>query len=415
MSKRVVSVTMTQEFFDKIIVKGEGSNGIANNPKLRLKKEEVKRWFSVYYYATLSDAFADINQDSLGASSVSDEKEAVISVYKEKENTFACQIFKDIKDVEMSITANVSIDLDGHTLAIKDSETIVINGKCEISNGNISGLSNGEGTRENPYILFNIQSGSLALKNISLLVKDNNGGTVYGVSINEKCEGVITDSTIQVVSRTGLMSYCVNNLGICIIEDSILEAISNHCANAAGNDYGQTARAVFGDINSSTTFKNCYIYGAHSGATIKGDLYIDEGIYNGYSHGGFYLSNTGKTTRILNATIQECNLADGYIDDGIAGSNNAGIYIGGASNVSIYVDNCNFYGTKQPIVLRGSSGESNNTLYISNSRINLNYLNCGIRNDGSNQIRIGINNNFDNSDLKNDGNYELTDMDYSTI
>lgn len=415
MSEKIVNVQMAQELFDKIIAKGEGSNGIANNPKLRLKKEEVKRWFSVYYYATLSDAFSDINQGNLGISSVTNEKDAVISVYKEKDKTFACKVLRDVKDAEMSITVNASIDLDGHTLTIKESKTIAINGKCEISNGNISGLSNEEGTRENPYILFNIQSGSLALKNISLLVKDNNGGTVYGVSINENCEGVITDSTIQVVSRTGLMSYCVNNFGICTIEDTILEAISNHCANAAGNDYGQTARAVFGDINSSTTFKNCYIYGAHSGATIKGDLYIDEGIYNGYSHGGLYLSNAGKTTRILNATIQECNLADGYIDDGIAGSNNAGIYIGGSSNMSIYVDNCNFYGKAQPIVLRGSSGESNNTLYISNSRINKDYTNYGVRNDGSNQIRLGINNNFDNSDLKNNRNYEFTDVDYSTI
>lgn len=415
MGEKIVNVQMAQEFFDKIIVKGEGGNGIVNSPKLKLKKEEVKRWFSAYYYATLSDAFADINQGSLGSSSVEDEKEAAALVYKEKNNTFVCQVLKDEKDFAASIDANVSIDLDGHTVTIKDSATIFINGKCDISNGSIKGLSNEEGTKENPYILFNIQSGSILLKNVSILANDDNGGTLYGVSINEECEGVITDSTIQVVSKTGLMSYCVNNLGVCTIEDSILEAISNHCANEAGNDYGQTARAVFSDVNSSTIFKNCYIYGAHSGATIKGDLFIDGGIYNGYSHGGLYISNAGKNAKLFNATIQEVSLPEGYIDDGVAGTNNAGIYIGGSSNMSIYVDNCNFYGKSQPIVLRGSSGESNNTLYISNSRINKDYTNYGVRNDGSNQIRIGINNNFDKSNLKYDRNYELTDMDYSTI
>lgn len=414
MNKRVVEVQMAQDFYEKIMANGNNNGSIINSPKLKLQKQDAERFFQVYYYATLSTAFLDINQDSLGAYSIVDEKEAGALVYKEKDNTFVCQVLKDAKDLEVAIAANVSIDLDGHTVIIKDSASIAINGMCRISNGSISALSNGQGTAENPYILFNVQSGSIALRNISLTVKDNNGGTVYGVSINEECEGIITDSIIQVISKTGLMSYCVNNFGVCTIEDSILEAISNHYANAAGNNYGQTARAVYSEVNSFTTFKNCYIYGAHSGATIKGKLFVDGGIYAGYSHGGFYISSS-KGVKLLNATIRETELPDGYIDDGIAGTNNAGIYIGGTSNMSLYVDNCNFYGKAQPIVLRGSSGESNNILYISNSRINKDYTHNGVRNDGSNQIRIGVNNNFDNSNLKYNGNYEYTDMDYSTI
>ena len=244
---------------------------------------------------------------------------------------------------------------------------------------------------------------------------DDMGGTITAITVPEGTSAEIYDSEIVVNSPQGLMSTCITNYGNCLLQNTSMKALSNHCANAAGNDYGQTARALYSESESVTIFKNSYIYGAHSGATVRGCLYVDGGIYEGYSHGGLYISNLGKETLLKNATIAECSLPDGYIDDGVAGTNHAGIYIGGSSNMKIYVDNCDFYGVQQPIVLRGSSGESNNVLHISNSRINLDYTHYGVRNDGSNQIKFGINNNFGVNDLKYDRNYEFTSDSYDTI
>ena len=89
------------------------------------------------------------------------------------------------------------------------------------------------------------------------------------------------------------------------------------------------------------------------------------------------------------------------------------MYIGGASYMNVYFDNCDFYGKIQPIVIKYNSNSSHdNYLYISNSAMNLNYTRTGIRNDGANYVRFGINNAFDASVLENNINYEYTDENY---
>ena len=70
-------------------------------------------------------------------------------------------------------------------------------------------------------------------------------------------------------------------------------------------------------------------------------------------------------------------MKNNYIDDGVAGTNKAGAYIGGASNITVYIDNCNFSGNYYPFVMRSSGYkvdgvkhyESNISVYISNSSI----------------------------------------------
>jgi hypothetical protein len=151
------------------------------------------------------------------------------------------------------------------------------------------------------------------------------------------------------------------------INNSSIIADSDHTANAAGNDYGTTSRAIYSE--GILNIKDCYVYGTHSGVTYKGNyLTIDGGTYEGYSHGGLYLR--GGTNKIKNATIKECDLHDGYIDDGVAGTNYAGMYVGGGQYISVYFDNCDMIAQIQPIVVRDNSAEINNTLFISNSRIN---------------------------------------------
>ena len=384
-------------------------------------KDFVRRCISsrddgAYYYSSLNEAMADMNDASLGRNSITDLMSAEV-VLKEEGDRYTCSLLKDADNVSVEVKRPCLIDLMGHSLMSgSDKPLFDIYDSCEISNGTIAGKADGSGTRNAPWTFVRVNSqAKLTCRDISASFVDVLGGTIAAITVMEDASAEMYDSEIVVDSPIGLMSTCITNYGSCLLENTNMRALSNHCANAAGNDYGQTARALYSESGSVTTFKNSCIYGAHSGATVKGRLYVDGGTYEGYSHGGLYISNAGEDTLLKNATITECPLPDGYIDDGVAGTNHAGIYIGGSSNMRIYVDNCDFYGLQQPIVLRGSSGESNNILYISNSRINLDYTHYGVRNDGSNQIKFGINNNFCVEDLKYERNYEVTSECYGTL
>lgn len=368
---------------------------------------------AAHYYATLAGALNDINSNTIGSGASSDNSNAQVVVYNDG-GLLRCRLLADVYNMSATIDNECLIELNGHTITSEEDKPLFnITKSCKIVGGQLNGVAKGAGTRISPYTFINVEAGAqLEMSECTTSVNDDNGGTISAIMVAEGGSAKITNSDVTITSKSGLMSNCVYNYGECTLEDSRLIALSNHCANAAGNDYGQTARAVYAENNSTTTFKDCYIYGAHSGATIRGKLYVDGGTYYGYSHGGLYVSNAGQECRILNATISECELATGYIDDGVAGTNHAGMYIGGSSYMAVYVDNCDFYGLQQPIVLRGSSGEAHNILYISNSRINLDYTHYGVRNDGSNEIKIGRGNNFGADDLKYRRNYELTDEEY---
>lgn len=140
--------------------------------------------------------------------------------------------------------------------------------------------------------------------------------------------------------------------------------------------------------------------GTHSGVQNQGTLYVNGGTYEGYGHGGFYFTESGTTSYVRNATIRECAMPNGYSDlDTDGGCNYAGFYIGGdvdENNITVYMDNCDIYGSKRPFVFRGTDGEQNNTVYISNSRINKDYTEIGIRIDNdTHRLYIGQNCNFD--------------------
>ena len=369
-----------------------------------------------YYYSSLNDAIADVNAGYLGRNSTTNILSAEVAV-KEENDRSVFYILKDLDNVSVEVRKPSVFNLMGHSL-VSGTEYLMfdIYASCEFTKGSLEGVSAGKGTRNEPWIFIKVNSQvELICNDVAASFTDDEGSTITAISIMEDASAGIYNSDIVVDSPQGLMSTCVTNYGTTLLENTSMKALSNHCANAAGNDYGQTARALYTESNSSTTLRNSYIYGAHSGATVRGALYVDGGTYEGYSHGGLYISNAGKETLLKNATITECPLAEGYIDDGVAGTNHAGIYIGGSSNMLIYVDNCDFYGVAQPIVLRGSSGESNNILHVSNSRINLDYTHYGVRNDGSNRVKFGINNNFGAEDLKYNRNYEITAECYDAI
>ena len=173
-----------------------------------------------------------------------------------------------------------------------------------------------------------------------------------------------------------------------------IRAYSNYFAD--GNTYTASSHGV--NNHGTLTINDCYVMGTHSGVQNVGTLYVDGGTFESYGHGGIYFGGPGTTSYVRNATLKDSlTMPEGW--EGTSQHNGAGFYIGGFTgqdNISVYMDNCNIYGSASQIVLRGSSGEKNNTLYISNSNIydlDGNTLSVRIDND-THKLYLGTGNNF---------------------
>lgn len=242
------------------------------------------------------------------------------------------------------------------------------------------------------YGIVNV--GSTTVSNCSINTtanKDSRG-------INNSAAGTATLSDCSITAKaTGGTAYGGCNFGTATVSDCTINAYTNY---APYDSVRQSSVGFGSSVGTTTTLNNCYVMGTHSGVQNQGTLYVNGGTYEGYSHGGFYFTESGTTSYVRNATIRECAMPNGYSDlDTDGGCNYAGFYIGGdvdENNITVYMDNCDIYGSKRPFIFRGTDGEQNNTVYISNSRINKDYTEIGIRIDNdTHRLYIGQNCNFD--------------------
>lgn len=403
-----------------------GNSWVGSEIDLALPYTDAQLWKSCSFYNSLDSALVGIASDTIASNC--EEADAVVAV--DKARNYRLWLLKDLQTSSAIELNGIELILNGHKLSVDTpmqvSADCVINGRskgstiigktllvqssglCYIVGGTYQMNTSNMGIDGSPYPTIQVDGGNLVIESATFVAVDDNGGTISNVLVNTGATLSAKDSYFKLTSKYGMQSCCVFTKGVVTLERCKLEAFSDHTANSAGTNYARTARAIYGETTSVTSLFDCYVYGAHSGMTYKGDLTIDGGTYCGYSHGGVYLSNSNKTNKIKNATFKEVPLPSGYYDDGVAGTNLAGIYVGGASGIQVYVDNCTFFGHAQPIVLKTGG----NTLYISNSRINRNYTRSGIRNDSSNQVKFGVNNNFNYTNLENKRNYEDTGLDY---
>ena len=108
-------------------------------------------------------------------------------------------------------------------------------------------------------------------------------------------------------------------------------------------------------------------------------------------------------------------MKEGYIHT--AGAMGPGLYVGGSSdrnNVTLYIDNCDIYSkTKNAqIILRGTSGEQNNKVYISNSRLyDLGGEKLYVRIDNlTHRLYLGAGNNFNKENTTIKALYDSNSM-----
>lgn len=413
-------------------VLGEGNMNYKTNYAIinALLREDSKLWSyePEYFYNSLEDAITDIN-NSVKELAISDSTNAKIKVVKN--NIFFLDNITLSSPVTVSSTINMYINnkqfncnglitvtvtgclniyADKCKINTNCSTFLNIEGYCSLVGGNynikISGNETSSLTPEKSIIV----SGTLNIKNVVLEITNSIGSaTVIWTEENSILRGFNSIITCNIPDG---FAYGLYSNGEVELEHCKVTAHSNHTANAAGTDYATTSRGIKADLGS-LELSECYVYGAHSGITVKCPLKITGGIYNGFSHGGIYASANNSEIILSDCEINDVDISEGCIYDAVAGTNHAAFYIGAGSYMNIYVDNCRFYGVIQPIVMKyNSSSSHDNYLYLSNTTINTDYTRSAVRNDGANYIKFGMGVNITSSDLENDVNWEETGLCY---
>ena len=379
-----------------------------------------------FYYNTIEDAIVDINNNALGILSV---EQSLAKVKVTKNNIFLLE--NAIINSPVDITATINLYTNGKNITVNSPITVngtlniygdkssinstvanflLVNGYCSLFGGKYTIKITDNGTSEVDMDKLIEVNGSLMMKNVTINASNPIGAaSVIYANENSKIKGF---NTIIECSIKGGFIWGIYNKGDLSLSHCKVVAYADHTANAAGTNYATTSRGIYTEIGNVELYE-CYVYGAHSGITSKSPIKITGGIYDGFSHGGLYLSNGNVKTELYDAEFKDVDIPEGYTFDTVAGTNGAAFYIGAANNMQVYCDNCRFYGHIQPIVMKYSSSSSHdNYLYLSNATVNYGYSRCAIRNDGANYVKFGINNNITSSNLENKQNWEDTGLCY---
>ena len=413
----------------KVSVTKEGKVAISvYNERYYAKKDYDDTEVEVYevkYYSTLSGAVSDVNDGKAGANSDATKDNATAAVFKDNEGNVSVILLKDTTETsKITLSADMMVNLNGYALTFENSflgfdgakdqnNTITIDGRVSGSTMVLNGIDGGGRliqTRTNKFIInggnyiiqetlfneeygavtINVSKGGQAIISDSIIIASAVGNS-YGINARELTTTTISNSVIE-ASSTENKAHGITNLGTAYISNSDIKGYANY---TYGEDehYGSLSQGILNGVGGTLTINNSYVMGTHSGIQNNGTLYIDGGTYESVGHGGIYFSGIGTTSYVSNATLRECDMPEGYIQT--SNSNKAGFYIGGSSesnDIKVYMDNCDVYGSWQPIVLTGSQNEKNNILYISNSKITT-YNKIRIDND-THKLYIGAGNNF---------------------
>lgn len=376
--------------------------------------EELQEKYAFKYYSTMNKAVGDVNSGSIGVNEDATKDTAVAGVYTDENGGANVVLLKDhTESTRIQPSVDMTINLGGHTLSANNLVCINVLGGNLTIDGRLSGSAVKMNQVTNAVCIqvpSTSNAESVCVNNGNYCATAENGismafnaNNIYSEVTFLNCH--ITANCIDGESK-GIASNAISTITNCDIEATSSSGRSSGVHNAAG-----TATITNCDIRAYSNYdadtgwsvgirsdgilivNDCYARGTHSGLSNRGSLYLRGGTYESYGHGGIYFGGVGSTSYVQNATLRECAMPDGYADTG-GGCNHAGFYIGGnstANNITVYMDNCDIYGRDKPFVLRGTDGEKNNSLYISNSTVN----DAKIRIDNNtHKLYIGAGNNF---------------------
>ena len=362
---------------------------------------------TLYYYDDLSLAMEDINQDAIGKHSSSTGKISVVEI----ENDVFVELLDDITLTSPLRINNAHVNLNDFTI-YSNGFGIATYKNVEIENGNVeitgqddslTGIAVGRlsscsinnvnitTTCKNGRNFSILAYGKLFLENSTIYAHNtgdetNRVAAVYG---NLFSKVSINNCDIRAESSLGeVYGVYIGDFGT--ISNTNIIALSNYNSNSSG----YTSYSIGCMIDGQTSIINCNVYGVHSGVNATSDFTISGGTYSGFGHGGVYFSGYNNIFHVSDAIIQEVDIRDGYETLGPKATH-GGCYIGGGENqsqITVFMDNCILIGQKYGIVLRGTDGEQDNKLYISNSTLDKNIVRVD---NTSHQLFIGTGCNID--------------------
>ena len=348
----------------------------------------------IYYYENINDVFSDINNNCVGKQSVANKEMSHVSITSQ-DGVYTICLLQNTVAYGTLFTNDTNINLNGFTLESKEF-SINVGGVCRIYNGFLNGFC------ENNKNYYGIVIGSQAtcyIENVAINATSNCNtnfainayGTLFLYNSTVCINSVISNQdtkTIAIYGNIFSSIYIENSKIISSSDFGCVEGVrvvdNGKIANSqiiAHSNYQFdgtrfTSRSIGCSNYGNLEINNCTIYGVHSGINSSGNLSIDSGIYLGYGHGGLYCSGSKTRYKIANAIFSQAEMPDGY-EDIDTGSMKSGLYIGGqknSNNVEVFIDNCIIRGDKNAIVLRGTSGEINNSLYVSNIILDVQHI-----------------------------------------
>ena len=344
------------------------------------------------YYSTWDSAITDANNGTIGENADAEKENAVACIYLDNNNVANAVLLRDAETAGMEIAKDMVINLNGHKLSMTEGNitfairhtigTLVVDGTKKGSSIEVMNSDKTAGC-------IRADAGTLTVNGGTYVA--TSGKSARPIQVVYDCTATITDCEITAFGGEKTSTGGVLNWGTATLTNCSVSAHANYNTNL-----GEYSMGVYGD--GPLILNNCYVYGTHSSVQCRNTLVINGGTYESPGH-GVYISCTDKTAHIRNAIIRFCEMKEGYIYT--AGAMGPGLYIGGGSdrnNVTLYIDNCDIYSkTKNAqIILRGTSGEQNNKVYISNSRLHdLGGEKLHVRIDNlTHRLYLGAGNNF---------------------
>ena len=360
------------------------------------------------YYSTWDSAITDANNGTVGKNADATAESAVSCVYVDENQIANVVLLRDAETAGMEIAKDTVINLNGHKLSMTEGNitfairhtigTLVVDGTKKGSSIEVMNSDKTAGCIRSNAGTLTVNGGTYVA---------TSGKSARPIQVDYDCTATITDCEITAFGGEKTATGGVLNWGIATLTNCSVSAYANYNTNL-----GEYSMGVYGD--GPLILNNCYVYGTHSSVQCRNTLVINGGTYESPGH-GVYISCTDKIAHIRNATIRFCEMKEGYIHT--AGAMGPGLYIGGGSdrnNITLYIDNCDIYSkTKNAqIILRGTSGEQNNKVYISNSRLyDLGGEKLYVRIDNlTHRLYLGAGNNFNKENTTIKALYDSNSM-----
>ena len=251
------------------------------------------------------------------------------------------------------------------------------------------------------------------IEDTEIIITGSGKNNKYGVDVQFANETLLDGCTIaadtdaEAGATYGI--YLGDITGSTIIRNTEVTADSSYKTNGSGG-YVVLSIGVYVSADCTyTLLDGVTAKGTHTAASLYSTTDIVGGSYSSAGH-GVYFSGSYTTHRVKGAEMDDLYVGTHTNTN----QNHVGAYIGGNSGstgISVYADNTNISGSNYSWVLRNSSGESDNALYISNSNIN----NKTIRIDDTTTLRLylGEGNSFDANDTTRPANVVETGADYT--